>query len=171
TQKGEQATAALEVYSWNAGLLEAAAQHRHEGEVLFWAHAYASRAAAEELLKKAADGYQAVLTRTDILQKARLVRDEAAVFLPPYVAYLEAAPATFKAWEAATEAAQQLDVLLASPGSGTETGARVSLVQEVAEVLEGHLQTLRRPFTSESVSELQKKTKQVRPHPAVQRGI
>ena len=110
--QGEQAAASYRTFAWVHGMLDQAAQARHEGEVLLLAAGYASPADADRRLRQAAQLYDAVLAYQGIIMQAQETRDQAFQLLPSYTDYLDQMPFLEPAWTASVTAAGTLDLAL-----------------------------------------------------------
>jgi hypothetical protein len=162
---GEKAAAQERAFSWMRGLLEEAAQKRHDGEVLLAARGYANLDRAAHLLRKAAADYEAILRQEDTILKAQRGRDEALAFLPSYLPYLEVCPHHEATWLAAVQAAGALDVGLAAgtdgvPLAAAEVRQKVEDFRQKAAILQNFLGPLLRPFTADGLAQLISHTRQ-----------
>jgi hypothetical protein len=151
--KGELAASRAETFPWVAAALEEAARKRHGGEVLFWARGYARLDEADELLKKAAADYDAILVQENTIEEAQRSLATALAFLPAYLPYLERYPAAEAAWLAAVRTAGELALALEVPPIGFRLSAadlrrKGDDFRLATETLRQSLEELRRPFGS-----------------------
>jgi hypothetical protein len=156
-------------FTWLRPALEAAAQQRHIGHVLLRAPTFVARDEVDRAWQKAESAYQKLNSYEVALEEGRRRLDEALVFLPAYVAYLEAADesAGFSSFEGQWQDAVQK----AHDGLAlfeTAPDDRVGALDATVEVLEGKarqwselgqglgvlLDQLRRPFASAHVGAL-----------------
>ena len=158
-REGEQAGCRPRSFAWLEGPLDAAAQKRHDGEVLLDARGFVPPGAAETLLGDAVADYLTVRARQDSLETAFRLRDEAFALLPAYLPYLQTHPAHETAWLAAVQALQEFDVLLTPPPPGEHLAAallnsKLDEVRHQSALLEAALGRLRHPFSAERCAEL-----------------
>ena len=164
---GEQANCQPLSFPWLEGLLEQAAQQRHDGEVLLYAQGLVPVGAAEELLGEAAASYQALRARQDVLETACRLRDEAMAQLPAYLPYLEQHPWLDAPWMGAVQALQELEALLTPPVEDARLPAAVlnSKIDEIrhqSALLQSAVDQLLQPFAPDSCDDLLRRGKRAR---------
>jgi hypothetical protein len=118
-----------------------AAQQRRAAEKLFFDSDPAKRADAPKAVAAALTKYVTLAQRLDQLNDAQRQCDEALVFLPAYVAYLDFDDSNLKVWIAAVQTTRKLDGLLGKPAleSLREFG-------ELTATLRDSLRKLRQPL-------------------------
>ncbi len=153
---GKRAAARADAFPRLRGLLEEAAQRRHDGEVLLLASGYAPLDEADRLLKEAGQEYETLVLVQDAFARGQQTLDDALVILPAYVGYLELRPQDEPAWLTAVQAAEELAGALAAEGNGP-AGKKEGLgelrqaaqgVLRRTEYLRQHLQDIQIPFTA-----------------------
>ncbi len=172
---GERAAARPRSFAWVAGRLEGAARLRHDGETVLLARGYAPLVEADRLLTQAEEDYRLVLDVQDAVEAAQDLHDEALVFLPPYRAFLEQAPAGEGRWLAAVASAEALGRALGAPPTGLaprdELAAKRNELETETRRLRSALDDLARPFGAEEVRRLIEASKQPEANGALVREI
>jgi Carboxypeptidase regulatory-like domain len=169
---GEQAGCQPRSFPWIEGLLESAAQKRHDGEVMLYAPGFVSAGAAEVMLGEAVAEFQALRARQEVLETALRLRDEALAQAPAYLPYLEHAPNAEPAWLAAIQALTELDPLLTPPPNGEREpdallNARIDEIRHQTALLQGAMNRLLQPFSRESCADLVQRSQRSEAGPAV----
>jgi hypothetical protein len=173
---GEQAAASPRTFPWTRGLLDAAAQQRHNAEVLFWSPGFAPADEDHELFQSAHAGYENVLAWQSVLVLAQRTLDEALLFLPDYADDCEQDPAQAAAWQQAVAAVRELlDTLTPPPADATlapaELRRRVDEVSRKTAALQRAFDPLRQPFGSANVARLIAQARRPDAGPAVLREV
>ncbi len=134
---------------WVSQSLDAAAQARHDGEVMLAEPGFASREAAETLLGQAERLYEAVISSQDVIIGARATFDDATFLLPACERYLEDAPQIDGTWSGAIVAARDVVEAL-QPGikvvispSPAELAPRVDALRQKSALLQSRLTAIR----------------------------
>lgn len=170
-RKGEQAVVDPRSLAWVQGELQEAAQVRYDAEVLLFARGYVPLDAADQLLRKANDAYDVLLSHEQIIQRAYTIRDQATAFLPASTGVLERFPSHEKQWHSAIEATVELGEVLmpaaggaaAPPGNGggasnAEAAAalrqRCELIRQKSDAVRSRLDDLRWPFAADRLASL-----------------
>lgn len=169
-RKGEQAVVQPRVLTWVQGMLQDAAQMRYDAEVLLFARGYAPLDSADQLLRKAADAYDVLLSHEQVVVRAYLVRDQAMAFLPQYLPFLEQFPTQEKVWRMAVDETMDLQRALTPPAGTTLTAAalrqRCELLRQKSDTIRNRLDDLRWLFEADRLAALVAQTKQPETTPA-----
>ncbi len=155
--KGEKAANQPSAFRWVQSLLEAAAQERHDAEVLLFSRGSANAAAVQDHWLDAGKKFDTVLYAAGQIQQAQRRLDEAFALLPAYLIYLEDAAGHEKSWLAAAEAAEELWQLLAAAPATTSPQDLIKSVDQLrmrTDLLDRSLGDLRRPFQRTNVDRL-----------------
>jgi hypothetical protein len=161
--KGEKAASQEKALPWIRGLLDEAAQDRHNAEILLAAPKFGSLLQADQSLKNASDKYVDVLAIEKTILASQRALDEAMIVLPAYVPYLIRTPRQEETWLAATQAAQHLAEILVPPPadaplSKANLQRKIDELAKVSEDLQERLKILSRPFGKEEMQKLIKKS-------------
>ena len=147
---GETAAAQPQVFPLIQDPLEEAAQKRYESELLLLGgFGYAPPRETTKRVTAAAERYEAAQRRGDTVREIQRLLDDAFVFLPEYVPYLERVPEQESTWLDAVDACTRLMDLLAA-GPADLTAAAQPMTQ-----LDDDLRRLGRPFNADALADLQ----------------
>ncbi|MBL8799960.1 MAG: hypothetical protein JNM56_39120 [Planctomycetia bacterium] len=159
---GERAASQPETFGWVRGLLEEAAQARHNAEVMLFARGYAPLDQVEQYLHRALEVYEICQSQSDALQKAQRTLDDALSFLPFQWGFIERTPRYEKDWQAAVQAADALYAALAVPDgpplNREQLRLRAEDVNTKTDELQGRMDDLRLPFGPAAIASLKSVT-------------
>jgi len=153
---GEQITSNPSTFIYAGEVLQQAAQHRHNAEVLLLSPGYVADNHVYDLFSAAQESYAAASAASAAEDKAYACCHDGFRLLQAYVGYLgehqDDAP-----WMAAAESVGELyEALRATPSPQVSTTQRVEQLSHKTTAASSDLANLRRPFTASHVEQLAK---------------
>lgn len=132
---------------WIRPALDAAAQKRHDAEVLLFSPGFAPPGRAGELFREAVADYRTIHDTQVIFEDAYRARDDAFARLPGFASYLLASPdldaRDLNDWKEAVDLARELHALLQADPN-TTSGRAVHEVRQKADAVRDQLRLLAR---------------------------
>lgn len=135
---------------------DAAAQMRHDADVLFFSRGFAPLAEAERTIEEALAAYDLLLARQETLERAQRAFDEALDELPWLARWIDADDA---AWLQAVQAADELATLLEPLFDARTPRLSLDEIGQKSQELRGLLKTLQQPFAAATLDDLIKQAK------------
>ena len=137
-----------DVLGWVRAWIDEAQRKRQQGEAALFSEDSGLWESATGQLRDAARDYQMILRHMKTIEDALQLRDEAVVFLPDHLAYLEINAADEATWFSALQTTRELrNALAASPARSAKLPAdSFKRIGTLAETLQECLRVLRQPF-------------------------
>src|SRR5207247_8480331 len=159
---GETAISRPQVLPWLRPQIEDAAQDRHIAEIYLVSPGCVSVEEADKQLQTTAKKYDQILAQEEILLRAQRNLDEALIRLPAYLPYLEATIPNDNAWQKAAQFALELrEALVQYPKqklADPDLSKKLADINQKADGLRAQLDDLRRPFDSDSLQQITKRS-------------
>lgn len=149
TRRGTFANSKALAAEWLPRELDAAAQKRHDAEVLFYSRGYTPLVDAEKAIDDALAAYELLLGREDVLARSRKIMDDALAELPWLVRVTEPDDPV---WLRAVKSVQELEAILVPDDPAARTKPPVEEIGQRGQELKKLMAEMNRPFTPAAVA-------------------